>query len=440
MAINDKRSLLSSCARVQVPWIKVTIGDYTFGVFSKNESRGHDSETRTYFTQYNVQYPNFVQRLEITKLNGQINQYTLALSYPVTQTDDPNFFEKVFSSVSRTRKIVFSYGDMSMPSFIYKDEEAMITKVSSRFNLQGGVIDYTVNAVSTANLAKTGNWTFQGGLKKPSSEIFRILFNRKYGLLDVFTGMTKSNAQYLIASDDKEVMLDAKQNISALDYITYLVSCMLPLGTTTKDNANSDVYVLSIHDDSTYDEEFADDLVKTGTYFKVEKISHKKNYADAFEIDIGFGNTGTIVTAFSVEDNENYSLLYDFSNKLEVDQYVQRIDNNGQWINVWAPSITSKNADFVTRASDITWWTKITKYPIKATITVQGLLRPAMLLSYVRLNVIFPGGHKHISSGLYIVTQQKDTIDGNGYRTTLSLSKIAGDAYPVIGVMDDKVE
>jgi hypothetical protein len=69
----------------------------------------------------------------------------------------------------------------------------------------------------------------------------------------------------------------------------------------------------------------------------------------------------------------------------------------------------------------------MTKYPIKASITINGLLRPAMLMSYVRLNVIFPGGNRHVSSGLYLVTEQKDRIDGNvGYKTTLQLTKISG--------------
>jgi hypothetical protein len=48
-------------------------------------------------------------------------------------------------------------------------------------------------------------------------------------------------------------------------------------------------------------------------------------------------------------------------------------------------------------------------------------------MSYIRLNVIYPGGRKHISSGLYLVTQQRDVIDGSGYRTTLNLTKISGD-------------
>jgi hypothetical protein len=59
------------------------------------------------------------------------------------------------------------------------------------------------------------------------------------------------------------------------------------------------------------------------------------------------------------------------------------------------------------------------------------LLRPAILMTHLRLNVIFPGGRKHISSGLYLVTQQKDSINSSGYRTTLQLVKINGDNSPV---------
>ena len=48
-------------------------------------------------------------------------------------------------------------------------------------------------------------------------------------------------------------------------------------------------------------------------------------------------------------------------------------------------------------------------------------------MQYVRLNVIFPGGNKHLSSGLYIVTKQVDVINGNGYATTLNLTRIKGE-------------
>lgn len=426
---NEKFSLLASNARVQAPWVKVSIGNYTFGVFSKVESRQKDDQG-FYYTSLDVQYPNYIQRLEITKINGQVNQYTLTLIYPVTQTSDPNFFEKVLSSVSKTRKIIFSYGDMSMPNYIYKNEEAIITKVKQNFNVKsGGEITYTINAVSSAALNSGISKTFQGRKAKPSEVIKQLLQDSQYGLQDLFTGMNLGNIDRLIAGDDKEVTLAPKRNIAPIDYISYLVSCMVPAGFTTKQWASTDIYILTMHDDTTYDQRAISDLEIQGSYFKVERVSYKANQADAFQIDIGFGNTGTIVTEFSVTDDENYALLYDYNTQLETESYVTRIDNNGNTYSVYAPTITSRNDKFITRPEDITWWTKMTKYPIKASITVQGLLRPAILMSYVRLNVIYPGGRKHVSSGLYLVTQQRDVIDGNGYRTTLSLAKISGDDY-----------
>jgi hypothetical protein len=68
----------------------------------------------------------------------------------------------------------------------------------------------------------------------------------------------------------------------------------------------------------------------------------------------------------------------------------------------------------------------MTQYPISAKITIKGLLKPAILMSYLKVNTYFYG-HKHISSGLYIITKQEDQIDSSGYRTTLSITRISGD-------------
>jgi hypothetical protein len=86
-----------------------------------------------------------------------------------------------------------------------------------------------------------------------------------------------------------------------------------------------------------------------------------------------------------------------------------------------------KGGEFDAKSKEQVWWTKATKYPITATITIQGLLRPATLMQYLRLNVIFPGGHKHLASGLYIVTKQVDSLSGSGYTTQLTLTRIGGD-------------
>ena len=420
----ERKSLLSSQARVQSPWVKVTIGDYTFGVFSRDIKKRAAADGN-FYTAYNVQYPNYVQDLTVTKVNGQVNQYTLIIKYPIRPQDDPNFFEKVFSSVSSSRKIVFSYGDAMQPAYIYKNEEALITKVTQQFDLQNSAITYKIMAVSTAIKGRVGNFTFvNSGLKIPSEEIKKVFLNPAYGLQGIFTGMNKENLTELIACDDKAVNIQTKVNISPIDYISYLVSCMVPAGSNLN-STSKDIYILTIHDETNNDF-YSDDKNYGGPYFKVTRTSYISEQTDAYEIDVGY-NTSTIVTNFSINNDENYSIYYEYAEKLYPEEYTRRLNNQGKWEDVYAPTVISGNDRFTPTTKDIVWYTKLTKYPIGAQITIQGLLRPATLMQYVRLNVIFPGGHKHIASGLYIVTKQTDMISEQGYRTTLALTKISGD-------------
>lgn len=420
--INRSNSLLSSQARVQVPWVKVTIGDYTFGIFDE-KTKAWGRTNAGFYTPFSIQYPQYIKSLEVIKINGQVNKYTLNIDYPITQFDDPNFFEKVFSSVSRSRKIIFTYGDAETPSYIYKNEEAIITKVSQTFNLQGSVISYQVNAVSSAALSTDGSITQPAPNQKvkPSDEI-KKLFNSNKSLQNTFTGMSSGNLDSLIAGDDMAVELESKQNISAVDYINYLASCMIPSG--SEQGLSKDVYVMTIYDDSITTANKA--LSQNGPYFKVSKVSTSTDHSDAYEIDVGV-NTSTIVRSFAIENNENYSIYYEYQNLAHPENYVRRINGDGEWEDVYAPTSMARTNSFSTRASDQTWWTKATKFPINATIQIQGLLRPATLMQYVKLNVIFPGGNKHLSSGVYIVTRQVDNIGPSGYATTLGLTRISGD-------------
>lgn len=68
----------------------------------------------------------------------------------------------------------------------------------------------------------------------------------------------------------------------------------------------------------------------------------------------------------------------------------------------------------------------MTQFPVTAKLTLKGLLRPAMLMSYVRINSLFYG-QRHVSSGLYVITKQQDIVDASGYRTILSLTRVTGD-------------
>lgn len=423
----QRMSLLSSQTRIQVPWVKVTLGTYTFGIFdSKTKSLG-GKDKNGFYTTFNIKYPNYIQNLTVTKINGQVNQYVLDIIYPVTQFDDPNFFEKVFSSVSSTRKIIFSYGDAAVPSYTYKNEEAIITKITQGFNLQASSISYQIEAVSGAALTADSTITelASGAPVKPSEKI-KSLFRSNKSLQNTFTGMRMSDLDKLIAGDDQPVVLDSKRNISALDYIAYLAGCMVPSG--TKPGLSKDIYILTVHDDTILDSTYNPDSFggRGGPYFKITKTSYASEHSDAYEVDIGY-NTSTIVRNFTIEQNENFSLYYDYQSEIHQEDYARRLNKQGEWETVYSPNFMVRSDDYNVTAKDMVWWTKATKYPITANITIQGLLRPATLMQYLRLNVIFPGGQKHLASGLYIVTKQVDSINSNGYTTQLTLTRISGD-------------
>lgn len=408
--------LLGNTSRVETPFISIQIGKYTFGVFNKEIGLGEYTNAQKYF------YPNYIQSLNIVKINGSVNNYTLVLKYQIKPGDDPNFFEKVFSQNSSSRRMIISYGDYSNPAFMYKEEGCTITDIKSNIDFKSSSITYTITAISDALSLKAGTYNFPKRKAKPSDIIKEILYKKQYGVQDIFTGMRNKelvDTKQLIAGDDKSVEIQPKNGISILDYINYLVTCMTPNGKDS-DIIGSARYTLVVNDD--FSGEFG------GPYFKIWKVETTQkqlNSLDTYEIDVGFPGAD-IVTGFSIDDDQTYSILYNYSKEAQQSDYVYRIDDEGEIQEVYSPTISNNNTEFKTSQSDKTWWTQVTQYPIKATLTIKGLLRAAMLMTYVRINTYF-FGQKHLSSGLYIITKQVDQIDSSGYRTTLSLTRISGD-------------
>lgn len=399
-------NLLTFPTLVESPFIIVKIGDYTFGSATKSGNGNY----------LNVTFPNYMDKLSVTKVNGQVNTYILTMIYPIVAGEDPNKFEKIFSSVSDTRTLTISYGDWAYPSAIYKEEETLITNIKSEVDFTDPSVTYTIQCVSKAlNLTSTA-FNFPGVTAKPSDVLLSMLSNQAYALPDVFTGMRNKNKviyKNLIASDDMEVQLDAQPCLTTLDYMNYLVSSM-------KSPTDDSVYRLSIIDDTR--NEFG------GPYFTVSKISsniQSSTLEDSYVIDVGYpGNN--FVTSFSISDTEQWSILYKTSEKVDIPNYIFKIDNYGNTIKEKSVSVTRNRSLLKTTNEDLSWWKSMTDFPISATLTVKGLVRPTMLMSYVKLNCVFYG-QKHISSGIYIITKQVDSISKDGYKTTLSLLRVRGD-------------
>lgn len=410
-------SLLTVPTLVESPFVMLKIGDYTFG--------SYQSESSPYYSiaPSKVNYPNYLTGLSVVKVNGTVNQYTLTLVYQITPGSDPNFLDKVFSSVGYGN-VYISYGDWNSPSFIYKEEEAIITKLTSNVDFSQSRITYTLYCTSNALSLLSTVRNFSARKAKPSSVIMQLLYtDSTSGLLDIFYGMRNRQTviqRNLIPTNDKVVDIPAKDSTDVLSYINFLTTCMIATTNTTTDAIQDSSYSLSIQDDVM--NEFG------GPYFKISQMKSETqtiNSIDTYEVDVGYPGDAPVVK-FNIANDQSWALLYDYSMNTSDENYMYSLDSNGFLQTEYSSNLTTSNKYYRTTESQKNWWTNMTQFPIKAELTIKGLVRPAMLMTYVRVNSLFYG-QRHVSSGLYIVTRQEDRVDASGYKTTLSLTRIAGD-------------
>lgn len=408
--------LLSTMNRVETPFIIAEIGGIKFGAYEVN---GKNIIGSAGLSQYGVIYPNFMKSLSITKINGTVNTYNLQLVYAIQAGDDPNFLEKVFSKLGNTWNIYLSYGDLSLPTYIYKREKALVTSVRSNVDFASSKITYNLSCTSSSVLAASANHNFPKVTAKPSDIIKNMLYNNAFGLLEVFYGMKDKNKvllKNLIASDDASVVIEAKTDITPLQYLEYLVKCMVPNNQQSNDIIHSSVYRICVIDDTSDDFE--------GPYFKVARLSDniQKDSLDVYSIDVGYPDKNSVIS-FDINNNQTYSILYKYSKDVKQPEYIQRIDNEGNLVSQYSPAISNTRDLLKTTSEDKAWWSSMVNFPITATLKIKGLIKPAILMSYVYIDARFYG-REHYSSGYYMITKQIDEVSSAGYRTTLSLTRV----------------
>ena len=410
-----KASLVSIPTLVESPFIIASIGGYTFGSYAgKNSPNAYGSAVK-------VTYPNFMESMQITKVNGTVNTYILNFSYQVRAGEDPNLLDKIFSTATNDRQIILQYGDWNSPGYIYKEEKCIITNITSNLDMNSSCIKYTLNCTSDAIGLASLSCNFPARFAKPSDVLKEMLRSRRYGLKEVFTGMPQRDISSLIASNDKKVQLRAQNGVTPLAYMNYLVNSMVSYNNTQVTPIQSSGYYLTIHDDWSTD--------YGGTYFKVTEVcanASTKATMDTYELDVNYPDDN-FVSQFSLNNDQSWAILYEYSQKIGAEEYIYRIDDNGHVTTEYVPSLMKSDNNTFSNARS-SWWTKMTQFPVQATLTIKGLTRPSILMTYVKLNVWFAGGQKHISSGLYIITKQVDSISAAGYKTTLTLLRVGGDS------------
>ena len=362
-------------------------------------------------------FPNYIDSMSVNKINGRINKYTLNLSHQVRPGEDPNLIDKLISRVSYTTPLKILYGDSVYPDKYFREEEAYIMDAKHSEDPAQAKINYTIEAISSVAASAKSNTTFKAVTDKPSNKIYNLLYNSgeiSTALLSAFPGMQNKQlvaSSGLIPNTDAIVKIAGMENTSPIAYLSTLVSSM------KNASGQASSYFLTYNDDTKYN----------GSYFKVSEVN--KNALEdgaglsgsVYSVDVGYPSDN-MVMGFQLCDNTYWSLAYKFAGNITAYDY--DIDNAG---NVVANKVNLMNRNGKYQQYNLiddNWWNQVTQFPISAKLTLKGLVTSAMLMSYIHVNVMFYG-QADIASGLYVVTAENDTISGNGYRTELTLLRVA---------------
>lgn len=391
-----------SQAMVEAPFVELDFNGTIIGTFRNSVD----------------EYPNHITSLEVEKVNGEINKYTFVLTHQIRPGEDPNLIDKVLSKV-KYDKIGIRYGDFNS-NVIYGDEKAIITNVAMNRDYVNNRISYTIYATSANELITSHKINFSATTDKPSNVINSLLYNNSETselLLDAFPGMKNKSlvdSKNLIPNNDTVLDIDEQLNVNSIEYINYLVSCMSNSVNDASTIIRNSVYYIS------YENDFNN--MMGGSYFNIKEqkpnLLNKYNTNTVFEVTVGYPDNNYVM-GFTVDNNIAWSLLY--KNAKLSDEYIYSINDSGAVNTTYSPNITSSTN--VMNEIQKNWWTQMTHFPVNASLTLKGFMKPVMLMDYVIVNVVFYG-NKHISSGVYTITGQKDTLSGEGFRTTLALTRV----------------
>lgn len=358
-------------------------------------------------------YPNYIQSLQIQKISGQINRYTINLIYTVRYGEDPNFIDKLLSRTGFTNKIRLLYGDSNGVS-LFRDDEAIITDVTFNESVTNKTLLYTITALSSIIKATGSNTTYASQTAKPSTLINNLFYSnteQSQALLNALPGMRSStlvNSRGLIPTNDATVTTQTRINSSPISQLQYYVDGMY-------NDENNSTYILLYMDDTK--NEFG------GPYIKINEIKtyNTETLQDRyFEVNVGYPDN-TLVLNFSLDNGVYFPLIYNYNKKLSVWDY--DIDNMGNILRTSVNPLVTNNDFHKRNVIQSNWWKKVTEYPVTAQLTLKGLVKPVILGSMIKVNVLFYG-NEDLASGVYMITGQNDSISGNGYTTTLSLVRV----------------
>lgn len=394
-ASKTKGTLLSFPTWVQAPTVVITLNGITIGGYGNSGDK----------------YPNYIRGLEAVKLNGRINEYTINLVHQIRFGEDPNTIDKLLSNTGYENKIHIKYGDSSVGMY-YNEVEAVIRDVTYNESPQSSTITYTIKAISSIGAATSAYGNYASVTDKPSNIIRNLLYdnpNTSRVLQDKFAGMRDRQLveKYgLIPNTDEVTTIGAMNNVDVVTYLTHVISCM---------HNDLSTYYLNYIDDK--------DNKLGGNHFKITEVS-KTAVADntigqCYYVNVGYPTNNNVLN-FTVDEDIYFPMIEEYQGNIK--EYDYDIDNSGNIIQKQVNNMLTDNFGNQGNAES-GWWNFITNYPIKSSLTIQGLISPIMLMTDIYIDANYYGWTDY-TSGIYKVTGQLDKIDSTGCTSTLKLIKV----------------
>jgi len=370
---------------IEAPFVQLTIGGYEFGVKSAKDT-------------------NYIIGLNVVRTNGSMNEYTIYLVHQISPGRNPNFIDELLAANSY-EKIKIRYGD-AMSNVIFEDNSALLIGSSVNFNLSGYCITYEIKATSSVISTATHKLSYPTKTDKGSNIIRDLLADASTGLGDIYPNMKNANyvsKNNLIPQNDKVITVEAVSNVNPLNYLKTVVATMQ---SAISDTSN---YYLVLGDND----------------FKIYEIDSLNLSYDSslYEVNINYPDDNQVYN-FNCNTDFAWPLAYDFNGNISTYNYT--LDHNGMIDTSYSrnPNLLDFTSSQQTNISN-NWWKNVTEFPITATLECRGLLSPLLLMTYIKVNCWYYG-QQRLTSGVYIVTSQQDVLTGSGYRTILSLLRVAG--------------
>ena len=228
------------------------------------------------------------------------------------------------------------------------------------------------------------------------------------GFLEGMRNKAETLAKGYIPTNDDTVYIPGLKDASLLERLMQLVSYM--------------------HDSSVIGSSFFlsfGDTVNNTAFFKITEISQtdisSDNVKNCYYLDVGYpGNS--FVTSFTINSDVYWPMFYKYAGTIP--NYSYDIDYSGKLISKQVNPLLLDNKYQEIDVRQMNWWEFVKTYPISASVTIKGLMKPTLLMENVYVYAQFYG-EEDMATGLYSIISQQDTINGSGNFTTLELLRIS---------------